>query len=59
MAIVDDKKCSGCLFNVPESDCKRNLEWEWRGGNFIFYNFILIFKILIFLFKLIKFNIYI
>ena len=30
-AIVDDKKCSGCVFNRPESNCTRPLNWEWKG----------------------------
>lgn len=25
VAIVNNKICSGCLYNTPESDCKRNL----------------------------------
>lgn len=31
-AIVDEKKCSHCLFNDPINRCQRNLGWEWRGS---------------------------
>lgn len=34
VSIVSDKTCSGCLFNQPESRCKRELQWEWRGTTF-------------------------
>lgn len=34
VAVVNDRICSGCLFNSPEYDCKRSLEWEWRGEYF-------------------------
>ena len=34
VAVVNDRICSGCLFNSPENDCKRNLEWEWKGEYF-------------------------
>ena len=33
-AIVSDKFCSGCLFNRPESLCKRPLSWVWKGDYF-------------------------
>lgn len=33
-AIVDDKKCSGCIFNRPGNNCMRNLNWEWKGEYF-------------------------
>ena len=31
VAIVNEKICAGCIFNKPENDCKRNLDWQWRG----------------------------
>lgn len=31
MAIVNEKTCAGCLFNKEENDCKRPLEWQWKG----------------------------
>lgn len=31
MAIVNEKTCAGCLFNKEENDCKRHLEWQWKG----------------------------
>lgn len=34
VAIVDSKICSGCLYNHPENDCKRCLQWVWRGDYF-------------------------
>ena len=27
VAIVNEKICAGCIFNKPENDCKRNLDW--------------------------------
>lgn len=26
--------CSGCLFNLPENNCKKVLEWQWKGDYF-------------------------
>lgn len=34
VAIVDDSICAGCLFNKEESDCKRKMEWQWKGDVF-------------------------
>lgn len=34
VAVVNDRICSGCLFNSPENNCKRSLEWEWKGEYF-------------------------
>lgn len=34
VSIVNDQICSGCLFNQPDSRCKRELQWEWRGTAF-------------------------
>ena len=34
VAIVNSKICSGCLFNKSENDCKRNLNWQWKGDYF-------------------------
>jgi DNA polymerase epsilon subunit 1 len=30
-AIVNEKICAGCTFNKEENDCKRNLQWQWKG----------------------------
>ena len=30
-AIVSEATCAACVHNRPESDCKRPLEWMWRG----------------------------
>ena len=29
-SIVNDTICSGCIFNQPESKCKKKLDWQWR-----------------------------
>ncbi len=34
VAIVDNKICSGCVFNTLENNCKRPLEWQWKGEYF-------------------------
>ncbi len=34
VSIVSDMICSGCLFNDPVNDCKRPMEWEWKGELF-------------------------
>lgn len=34
VAIVDDSICAGCLFNKEENDCKRKMEWQWKGDVF-------------------------
>jgi DNA polymerase epsilon subunit 1 len=33
-AIVNDKICTACVYNRPENECKRKLNWEWRGELF-------------------------
>lgn len=30
-SIVDDTTCAGCVYNRAESNCKRRMEWIWRG----------------------------
>ena len=30
-SIVTEATCAACVHNRPESDCKRDLEWMWRG----------------------------
>jgi len=30
-AIVSEAVCAGCAFNRPENECKRELQWVWRG----------------------------
>lgn len=29
-SIVNDTTCSSCIFNQPESKCKKKLDWKWR-----------------------------
>ncbi len=31
VAIVDERICSGCIFNEVENQCKRSMEWQWRA----------------------------
>jgi DNA polymerase epsilon subunit 1 len=33
-AVVNEQICAGCTFNKPENNCKRNLEWQWKGETF-------------------------
>ena len=30
-SIVSNEDCASCIFNSPENECKRNMEWTWRG----------------------------
>ncbi|KAI2497495.1 protein of unknown function (DUF1744) [Fragilaria crotonensis] len=30
-AIVDDATCAACDFNQAKNDCKRRMDWVWRG----------------------------
>ena len=34
VAIVNEQICAGCVFNKDENNCKRNLEWQWKGEMF-------------------------
>jgi len=34
VAIVNEQICAGCVFNKEENNCKRPLEWQWRGEMF-------------------------
>jgi DNA polymerase epsilon subunit 1 len=34
VAIVNENICAGCIFNKEENDCKRKLEWQWKGEVF-------------------------
>ena len=31
---VNEATCASCVHNKPENDCKRPLEWMWRGEVF-------------------------
>lgn len=31
VAIVNEQICAGCTFNKDANDCKRQLDWEWKG----------------------------
>eukprot|EP01132_Coremiostelium_polycephalum_P007732 gene7732-9508_t len=30
-AMVNEEFCATCVYNKPESQCQRTLNWEWRG----------------------------
>ncbi|KAN0014469.1 hypothetical protein ACTFIU_000787 [Dictyostelium citrinum] len=30
-AVVNDEICATCIYNKPESQCQRTLDWQWRG----------------------------
>ena len=34
VAIVNDRICSNCIFNDPKNNCKRVMEWQWKGDYF-------------------------
>lgn len=34
VAIVDEQKCAGCIYNREENQCKRLLNWRWKGELF-------------------------
>eukprot|EP00347_Sterkiella_histriomuscorum_P016015 403354822 len=34
VAIVNEQICAGCIFNKDENNCKRNLNWQWKGEYF-------------------------
>ena len=34
VAIVNDKICAGCVFNKDSNNCKRKLDWQWKGEIF-------------------------
>ena len=34
VAIVNEQVCAGCIFNKDENNCKRNLQWQWKGEYF-------------------------
>ena len=34
VAIVNENICAGCIFNKEENDCKRKLDWQWKGEVF-------------------------
>jgi DNA polymerase epsilon subunit 1 len=34
VAIVNEQVCAGCVYNREENDCKRYLNWKWRGELF-------------------------
>jgi len=34
VAIVDEQKCAGCIYNMEENQCKRPLNWKWKGELF-------------------------
>lgn len=33
-SIVNEQICAGCLYNKEENNCKRKLDWQWRGELF-------------------------
>eukprot|EP01022_Parablepharisma_sp_SALTPOND_P011850 TRINITY_DN1509_c0_g2_i1.p1 TRINITY_DN1509_c0_g2~~TRINITY_DN1509_c0_g2_i1.p1 ORF type:complete len:2157 (+),score=297.67 TRINITY_DN1509_c0_g2_i1:3876-10346(+) len=34
VAIVNDKICASCIYNDQGNNCKRNMNWTWRGEYF-------------------------
>ena len=34
MAMVDEKTCASCDFNVDAEQCQRVMVWTWRGRHF-------------------------
>jgi len=34
VAIVNERTCAGCMFNKDENNCKRNMQWQWKGEYF-------------------------
>ena len=34
VAIVNEQICAGCVYNKDENNCKRKLNWKWRGELF-------------------------
>lgn len=30
-AVVTDEQCLACVHNTPDAQCKREMEWTWRG----------------------------
>ncbi|KAF2077511.1 hypothetical protein CYY_001210 [Polysphondylium violaceum] len=32
-AIVNEQVCATCVYNKPESQCQRQLSWQWRGDH--------------------------
>ena len=33
-SIVNEEICAGCVHNKEQNNCKRKLDWEWRGDIF-------------------------
>eukprot|EP00002_Diphylleia_rotans_P041170 TRINITY_DN9949_c0_g1_i1.p1 TRINITY_DN9949_c0_g1~~TRINITY_DN9949_c0_g1_i1.p1 ORF type:complete len:2242 (+),score=458.11 TRINITY_DN9949_c0_g1_i1:64-6789(+) len=33
-SVVTSTTCASCDFNQPENNCKRNMNWQWRGEYF-------------------------
>ena len=34
VAIVNEQTCAGCIYNKEENECKRTLNWQWKGEYF-------------------------
>ena len=34
-AIVDQATCAACVYNKPENNCKRPMQWLWRGEHIV------------------------
>ena len=34
VAIVNEQICAGCTFNHEGNNCKRDLDWQWKGDYF-------------------------
>ena len=34
VSVVNEQICAGCMYNREENDCKRYLNWQWKGELF-------------------------
>jgi DNA polymerase epsilon subunit 1 len=34
VAIVNDEICATCVYNKEANDCKRKMEWQWKGNRY-------------------------
>ena len=34
-SMVHEQECAACVYNRPENDCQRRMQWMWRGEYFM------------------------
>ncbi|KAJ5074812.1 intein-containing DNA polymerase epsilon catalytic subunit a precursor [Anaeramoeba ignava] len=34
-SITNEKRCAGCIYNDPRNECKRKMDWIWRGDVYL------------------------